>query len=216
MSKPVGGRGKVAKYPTIMRRIPEGIKHTVEYLADLYRSEVWDGQVESLRLNPMSGYDSRGDVSDIGSQLLSIVGDKDEWLESLPSEVRDEFLVQLRAVLGSSLLKGDGDTSSSIMVRGESSDFHSDDELLGEQDRELIDSELVELKELESVLNLLDIRNNPHDVERSLVQVKRVLKKLSRLLNVKDKEIQERVNRENEALDLLGEKPRRSMRKKKG
>lgn len=48
MVKPVGGRGKIAPKPTIMRRIPEGIKETVEQLADLYREGQWDGKTESL------------------------------------------------------------------------------------------------------------------------------------------------------------------------
>lgn len=48
MAKPVGGRGKSAPKPTIMRRIPEGIKEAVEQLADLYREEQWDGNIENL------------------------------------------------------------------------------------------------------------------------------------------------------------------------
>ncbi len=37
MNKPKGGGGKVARYPTIMRRIPEGIKEAVERFSNLYR-----------------------------------------------------------------------------------------------------------------------------------------------------------------------------------
>ncbi len=62
MNKPVGGRGKVAKYPTIMRRIPEGIKEAVERLSDLYRSSVWDGRVDNLNSNLISGNDPQGNL----------------------------------------------------------------------------------------------------------------------------------------------------------
>jgi chromosome segregation ATPase len=98
MNKPVGGRGKVAKYPTIMRRIPEGIKEAVERLSDLYRSSVWDGRVDNLNSNLISGNDPQGNLVIVVHQLLSKI-EQEGALQSLPYGLREEFLERVRVAL---------------------------------------------------------------------------------------------------------------------
>ncbi|MDF0556291.1 hypothetical protein [Kamptonema sp. UHCC 0994] len=86
--KPVGGRGKTAKYPTIMRRIPAGIKQCVECLSSLYRSEVWNGSVEGVTLKLVDGSNSSLEL--LGWHLIA-VADSEQIGLSLPPQVRDEL-----------------------------------------------------------------------------------------------------------------------------
>jgi hypothetical protein len=95
VNKPQGGRGKIAQHPTIMRRIPEGIKEAVEHLSDLYREEVWDGRVEHLTPSLISGNGTQDDLVLLVQQLLSKLPD-DGKLSSLPSELREEFLSRVQ------------------------------------------------------------------------------------------------------------------------
>lgn len=106
MNKPKGGRGKVAKYPTIMRRIPEGIKEAVEHLSDLYRDSVWDGRVGSLNKNLISGNGTQDDLGILVQQLLSKLADDGE-LQSLPPELREEFLERVQVGFSSKTEKPD-------------------------------------------------------------------------------------------------------------
>jgi hypothetical protein len=78
VNKPKGGRGKIAQHPTIMRRIPEGIKEAVEHLSDLYRDSVWDGRVDSLNKNLISGNGTQDDLVILVQQLLSKLADDGE------------------------------------------------------------------------------------------------------------------------------------------
>lgn len=53
--KPKGGKGKAAKFPTMMWRIPIGIKSAIEDLAALYRREKWDGNLANLNYGLITG-----------------------------------------------------------------------------------------------------------------------------------------------------------------
>ncbi|WP_449415984.1 hypothetical protein [Phormidium nigroviride] len=86
--KPVGGRGKIAKHPTIMRRIPAGIKQCVECLSSLYRSEVWNGSVEGVTLKLVDGSNSSLEL--LGWHLIA-VADSEQIGASLSPQVRDEL-----------------------------------------------------------------------------------------------------------------------------
>jgi hypothetical protein len=86
--KPVGGRGKIAKHPTIMRRIPAGIKQCVECLSSLYRSEVWNGSVEGVTIKLVDGSNSSLEL--LGWHLIA-VADSEQIGASLPPQVRHEL-----------------------------------------------------------------------------------------------------------------------------
>lgn len=98
MTKPVGGRGQKASKPTMMRRIPEGIREAVDVLAELYRDDEWDGTVEGLNLisgNKQKSYDST--KPDIKNELEELR----EWKRRAEIQLREmsdlrESLTQLQ------------------------------------------------------------------------------------------------------------------------
>lgn len=113
--KPVGGRGKTAKYPTIMRRIPAGIKQCVECLSSLYRSEVWNGSVEGVTLKLVDG--SNSSVELLGWHLIAVT-DSEQIGASLPPQMRDE-LASIASVIRSA-----GEAKPDIRISDSALELH--------------------------------------------------------------------------------------------
>jgi DNA repair exonuclease SbcCD ATPase subunit len=179
MNKPKGGRGKVARYPTIMRRIPEGIKEAVEQFSDLYRSSAWDGRVEPLNLNLISGNGNPDDLVILVQQLLSKLADEG-GLQSLPSELREELLEWVQRESNSQTQKPDIEYNQAM-----SSSY-----------QEVETTEEIE----ESTLHTQkpDIGYNETELIRNVKEFKTLIKKLERQVKAQAEQIQRLSLRVNE------------------
>jgi DNA repair exonuclease SbcCD ATPase subunit len=179
MNKPKGGRGKVARYPTIMRRIPEGIKEAVEQFSDLYRSSAWDGRVEPLNLNLISGNGNPDDLVILVQQLLSKLADEG-GLQSLPSELREELLEWVQRESNSQTQKPDIEYNQAM-----SSSY-----------QEVETTEEIE----ESTLHTQkpDIGYNETELIRNVKESKTLIKKLERQVKAQAEQIQRLSLRVNE------------------
>jgi DNA repair exonuclease SbcCD ATPase subunit len=179
MNKPKGGRGKVARYPTIMRRIPEGIKEAVEWFSDLYRSSAWDGRVEHLNSNLISGNSTPDDLVILAQQLLSKLADEG-GLQSLPSELREELLER---------------------VQGESSRHNRKPNIEYNQAVSSSYQEVETTEEIEAFTlhtKKPDIGYNETELIRSVKESKSLIKKLERQVKAQAKQIQRLSKRVNE------------------
>lgn len=184
MSKPVGGRGKIAKHPTIMRRIPEGIKEAVEHFSDLYRREAWNGQVDNLNINLISS-NAQDDLVFLLEKVSAIITTSPEKIELLPVELKSKF--------------------NSVINKAFSVDKIVDDYESREPPDNTVDSEILSssestsnaasetsdklIEELNTLINQLDIKNTKTEFVKNIDKVKTRLKKLSRQLKIKDEEI---------------------------
>jgi hypothetical protein len=179
MNKPKGGRGKVARYPTIMRRIPEGIKEAVEQFSDLYRSSAWDGRVEPLNLNLISGNGNPVDLVILVQQLLSKLADEG-GLQSLPSELREELLEWVQRESNSQTQKPDIKYNQAM-----SSSYQE-----VETNEEIEESTLHTQKP--------DIGYNETELIRNVKESKTLIKKLERQVKAQAEQIQRLSQRVNE------------------
>ncbi|HEY9653760.1 MAG TPA: hypothetical protein V6C95_24065 [Coleofasciculaceae cyanobacterium] len=179
MNKPKGGRGKVARYPTIMRRIPEGIKEAVEWFSDLYRDSAWDGRVEHLNLNSISGNDTPDDLVILVQQLLSKLADED-GLQSLPSELKKELLGR---------------------IQGESSCHNQKPDIEYNQAVSSSYQEVEATEEIEAStvhIQKPDIGYNETELIRNFKESKSLIKKLERQVKAQAEQIQRLSKRVNE------------------
>jgi len=179
MNKPKGGRGKVARYPTIMRRIPEGIKEAVEQFSDLYRDSVWDGRVEHLNPNLISGNDTPDDLVILVQQLVSKLADEGGQ-QSLPSELREELLER---------------------IQGESNRHNQKPDIEYNQAVSSSYQEVEATEEIEASThnrNKPDIGYNETELIRNVKESKSLIKKLERQVKAQAEQIQRLSKRVNE------------------
>ncbi|MBF2067234.1 MAG: hypothetical protein IGS39_22885 [Calothrix sp. C42_A2020_038] len=109
--KPKGGKGKAAKFPTMMWRIPIGIKFAIEDLAALYRQEKWDGNLANLNYGLITGIEGTN-ISALVLNLINYIKRQSNWFESIAPSVRDEFVKEVSRVLG----EAKPDSSNEIVV----------------------------------------------------------------------------------------------------
>ncbi len=189
MNKPKGGRGKIAQHPTIMRRIPEGIKEAVEHLSDLYRDLVWDGRVDSLTPNLISGNDTQDDLGILVSLLLSKIADDGE-LQSLPSELREEFLSLLQVGFSSKTEKPDIKYDSVAASSCQGVDITSEIEETTFQLSSDISSNPSTFQAKEPSTQKPDIEYSDAELIRNLRESKTLIKKLERQVKAQAEQIQ--------------------------
>ncbi len=197
MNKPKGGRGKVAKYPTIMRRIPEGIKEAVEHLSDLYRDSVWDGRVDSLTQNSISGNGTQDDLGILVQQLLSKLAD-DGGLQSLPFELREEFLSRVQVEFRTKDKKPDIQYNSVAASSCQGRDITSEIEEPTLQLGNDISSTPSTSQAEESSLQKADIEYSDAELIRTLSESKTLIKKLERQVKAQAEQIHRLSKRVNE------------------
>ena len=179
MNKPKGGRGKVARYPTIMRRIPEGIKEAVEQFSNLYRSSAWDGRVEHFNLNLISGNRTPDDLVILVQQLLSKLADEG-GLQSLPSELREELLQRVKGESSRQTQKPDIEYNQVVLSR----------------EKEVKATEEIEASTLHT--QKPDIGYNETELIRNVKESKILIKKLERQVKAQAEQIQRLSFRVNE------------------
>ena len=189
MNKPQGGRGKIAQHPTIMRRIPEGIKEAVEHLSDLYRDLVWDGRVDSLPQNLISGNGTQDDLGILIQQLLSKLADDGE-LSSLPCELREEFLSLLQVGFSSKTEKPDIKYDSVAASSCQGVDITSEIEEPTFQLSSDISSNSSTLQSEEPSNHKLDIEYSDAELILTLKESKTLIKKLERQVKAQAEQIQ--------------------------
>lgn len=97
--KPKGGKGKAAKFPTMMWRIPIGIKSAIEDLAALYRQEKWDGNLANLNYALITGIEVTN-ISALVLNLINYIKRQSNWFESIDKSIRDEFVYVVSDALG--------------------------------------------------------------------------------------------------------------------
>lgn len=97
--KPKGGKGKAAKFPTMMWRIPIGIKSAIEDLAALYRQEKWDGNLANLTYSLITGIEGTN-ISALVLNLINYIKRQSNWFESIAPSVREDFVKEVSCVLG--------------------------------------------------------------------------------------------------------------------
>lgn len=189
MNKPQGGRGKVAKYPTIMRRIPEGIKEAVEHLSDLYRESVWDGRVDSLTPSLISGNGTQDDLGILVSLLLSKLADDGE-LQSLPSELREEFLSRVQVGFNSKGQKLDIEYTGAAASSCQGVDVTSEIEERTLQVSSSISQIPSTLQAEEPSPQTTDIEYSDAELILTLKESKTLIKKLERQVQAQAEQIQ--------------------------
>ena len=189
MNKPQGGRGKIAQHPTIMRRIPEGIKEAVEHLSDLYREEVWDGRVDSLTPSLISGNGTQDDLGILVQQLLSKLPD-DRELSSLPSELREEFLSRVQVGFNSKGQKLDIEYTGAAASSCQGVDVTSEIEEATFQVSSDISSNSSTLQAEEPSNQKLDIEYSDAELILTLKESKTLIKKLERQVKAQAEQIQ--------------------------
>jgi len=189
VTKPQGGRGKIAQHPTIMRRIPEGIKEAVEYLSDLYREEVWDGRVDSLNKNLILGNGTQDDLGILVQQLLSKLAD-DGGLQSLPSELREEFLSRVQVGFSSKSLKLDIEYTGAAASSCQGVDVTSEIEEPTFQVSSDISSNSSTLQSEEPSNHKLDIEYSDAELILTLKESKTLIKKLEHQVKAQAEQIQ--------------------------
>jgi hypothetical protein len=189
VNKPKGGRGKIAQHPTIMRRIPEGIKEAVEHLSDLYREEVWDGRVGSLNPNLISGNGTQDDLGILVSLLLSKLADDGE-LQSLPSELREEFLSRVQVGFSSKTEKPDIKYDSAAASSCQGVDITSEIEEPTFQVSSDISSNPYTFQAEEPSPQKPDIEYSDAEFIRNLRESKTLIKKLERQVKAQAEQIQ--------------------------
>lgn len=155
MNKPVGGRGQKAAKPTMMRRIPEGIREAVDQLAELYRDDEWDGTVEGLNL--ISSNKKKSLIPDIKNQLAEL-NELREWKRRSESQLTElgDLRENLRELQRANL-QADRDLAKAVAMK-----CQADDEVrrLQQQvsnldtDRQNLDAENLKLSEQTADLNL--------------------------------------------------------------
>ena len=197
MNKPQGGRGKVAQYPTIMRRIPSGIKEAVEHLSDLYRESVWDGRVASLNPNLISGNGTSDDLGILVSLLLSKLADDGE-LQSLPSELKKEFLSRVQVEFNSKTEKPDINYDSAATSSCQGVDVTSEIEESTLQEHSTIFLTPSTFQAEEPSTQIPDIEYSHAELTRNLKDSKTSIKKLERQVKAQAEQIQRLSKRVNE------------------
>ena len=197
MNKPQGGRGKIAQHPTIMRRIPEGIKEAVEHLSDLYRESVWDGRVDSLNKNLISGNGTQDDLVLLVQQLLSKLPDDGE-LSSLPSELREEFLSRVQVGFNSKGQKLDIEYTGAAASSCQGVDVTSEIEEPTFQVSSDISSNSSTLQAEEPSNHKLDIEYSDAELILTLKESKTLIKKLERQVKAQAEQIQRLSKRVNQ------------------
>ncbi len=197
MSKPKGGRGKVAQYPTIMRRIPEGIKEAVEHLSELYREEVWDGKVNTLNPNLISGNGVPDDLGILVQQLLSKLADDGER-QSLPPELWEEFLSRVQVEFSSKTEKPDINYDSAAASSCQGVDVTSEIEEPTLQEHSTISQTPSTLQVEEPSVSKPDIEYSDAELIRNLKESKTLIKKLERQVKAQTEQIQRLSKRVNE------------------
>ncbi|MBW4505069.1 MAG: hypothetical protein KME64_00890 [Scytonematopsis contorta HA4267-MV1] len=98
-NKPKGGRNKAAKFPTMMWRIPIGLKPAIEDLAALYRSENWDGHLANLNYGLITGIE----ITNVSATVLNLVNyikKQPNWLEEVAPNIKSDFVREVGSVLG--------------------------------------------------------------------------------------------------------------------
>ena len=197
MSKPKGGRGKVAQHPTIMRRIPEGIKEAVEHLSDLYREEVWDGKVNTLNPNLISGNGTPDDLGILVQQLLSKLADDGE-LQSLPPEIKEEFFSRIQVGFNSNAEKPDINYDSAAVSSYQGVNVTSEIEELDLQEHSTISKNPSALQAEEPSAQKPDIEYSDAELIRNLKESKTLIKKLEPQVKAQAEQIQRLSKRVNE------------------
>jgi hypothetical protein len=189
VNKPKGGRGKIAQHPTIMRRIPEGIKEAVEHLSDLYRDSVWDGRVDSLNKNLISGNGAQDDLVLLVSLLLSKLADDGE-LSSLPCELREEFLSLLQVGFSSKTEKPDIKYDSAATSSCQGGDITSEIEEPTLQVSSSVLQTPSTLQAEEPSTQKNDIEYSDAEFIRNVKESKALIKKLERQVKAQAEQIQ--------------------------
>jgi hypothetical protein len=197
VNKPQGGRGKIAQHPTIMRRIPEGIKEAVEHLSDLYRESVWDGRVDSLNKNLISGNGTQDDLGILLQKLLSKLADDGE-LSSLPSELREEFLSRVQVGFNSKGQKLDIEYTGAAASSCQGVDVTSEIEEPTFQVSSDISSNSSTLQAEEPSNHKLDIEYSDAELILTLKESKTLIKKLERQVKAQAEQIQRLSKRVNQ------------------
>jgi DNA repair exonuclease SbcCD ATPase subunit len=180
-----------------MRRIPEGIKEAVEHLSDLYRESVWDGRVDSLNKNLISGNGTQDDLGILLQKLLSKLADDGE-LSSLPSELREEFLSRVQVGFNSKGQKLDIEYTGAAASSCQGVDVTSEIEEPTFQVSSDISSNSSTLQAEEPSNHKLDIEYSDAELILTLKESKTLIKKLERQVKAQAEQIQRLSKRVNE------------------
>jgi chromosome segregation ATPase len=192
MNKPKGGRSKVAKHPTIMRRIPEGIKQSVEYLSDLYRAEVWNGKIENLNLNLISSNCTQKNLVSLVQQLLSQM-ESEGWTQSLPSQLREEFFERVEVRRVSEQHKPDIENKEKTRLQEQLLEATEEIERLKAQ----LSSSISSTPEAETLsTEKPDIKYESAEGHRQLKEAKALIKRLERQVKAQAEQIQRLAKRD--------------------